>query len=686
MFNVLNQLAGEIGAAGTPQVTTSFGYDNNGNQVAIAAPMSRTTAQSYDELNRLTGVTDPTAGVTAYGYNALDQLISVTDPRSLATTYTYNGLGDLQQQVSPDSGTTTKTYDSGGNLSTSTDARGAISTYTYDSLDRVKTAAFKLGVTTDQTITYNYDAGTDGKGRLTSASDSDHSMNWTYDALGRVTSKSQTVGGITKTVGYGYTNGQLTTMTTPSGLTLAYGYANNHITSIRLNSIYVVLSNVLYEPFGPPRLWTWGNGTVASRTYDQDGKVTQIDSAGLKTYGYDDAFRITGITDTTNAANSWTYGYDAQDRLTSAAKPSQAFGWSYDADGNRLTQSGPISQSITYPTTSNRAGTITGSANGAYSHDAAGNIIGDTVRSFSYNHRGRMKTSTVTGGGTTTYIYNALGQRIRKSGSRLFVYDEAGHLIGEYNASTGALIQETIWMGDIPVSVVVPNGGGYIHTDHLNTPRKITSVNNDLLWQWDSLPFGNGAPNQNPQGLGVFSYNLRFPGQYYDSETGLHYNYFREYDPYTGRYVQSDPIGLEGGLNTYLYVDADPVDSVDPLGLATFKWRRCNGAEVNTCKEYCDKVIGRPYVSCRARVGFRQNISTLDYYNLPTGLSCNCAQPPDPVPAPALVCDENCKKVAARTAVVGGAILALVIAKKCVGVAMLPTPLAPAGLGLIFTP
>lgn len=162
VFNTLNQLAQEIGAAGTPAVTTTFGYDNNGNQTSINAPLGRNTAQSYDELDRLTQVTDPLNGVTQYGYNALDQLISVTDPRNKVTNYAFNALGDLKVQTSPDTGVTTNTYDSGGNLKTSNDARNKTGTYGYDALNRVTSLAF-----TDQTITYTYDGGTNQKGRLT---------------------------------------------------------------------------------------------------------------------------------------------------------------------------------------------------------------------------------------------------------------------------------------------------------------------------------------------------------------------------------------------------------------------------------------------------------------------------------------------------------------------------------------
>jgi len=109
----------------------------------------------------------------------------------------------------------------------------------------------------------------------------------------------------------------------------------------------------------------------------------------------------------------------------------------------------------------------------------------------------------------------------------------------------------------------------FIHPDHLNTPRLITNAAQQVVWRWDNDdPFGNNPPNENPSGLGQFTCNLRMPGQYYDKETNLHYNYFRDYDPAIGRYIQSDPIGLAGGINTYAYVGGNPLSRIDPTGEA----------------------------------------------------------------------------------------------------------------------
>jgi RHS repeat-associated protein len=572
VFNTLNQLWKEIGAAGTAALTTTFAYDNNGNETNINAPLSRNSVQAYDELDRLKQVTDPLSGITLYGYNALDQLISVTDPRSKVTTYSYNALGDLKQQVSPDTGTTVNTYDSGGNVATSTDARSKTGTYAYDALNRVTSLTYP-----DQTITYTYDTGTNQDGRLTQVTDASGSTAWIYDTHGRVLTKQQTMGSISKTVGYAYDSfGRLQTLTLPSGNTITYGYTDGKVTSLTLNGSTTILSNVLYQPFGSTRGWTWGNSTLAVREYDTDGKITDIDSAGLKAYTYDDAFRITGITDASSPNLSQAYGYNLLDRLTSATGTGLNQGWTYDANGNRLTQTGSQPSTYTISSTNNRIASITGSLTRTYGYDNAGNTTSDRTATFSYNDAGRMVSATKASV-TTNYALNTLGQRVKKSSggsSTYLVYGEAGHLLGEYDTA-GNLLQETVWFGDTPVAILTPNGGSgvstfYIHTDHLNTPRRVSRPSDDVvLWRWDADPFGTTPANEDPDGdTQVLTFNLRFPGQFVDAETAPHYNYYRDYDPATGRYVQSDPIGLNGGANTYSYAISNPLTAIDPAGLA----------------------------------------------------------------------------------------------------------------------
>jgi RHS repeat-associated protein len=214
-----------------------------------------------------------------------------------------------------------------------------------------------------------------------------------------------------------------------------------------------------------------------------------------------------------------------------------------------------------------------------------------------------------------SYVYNASSQRVRKSGTGIetyFVYDEAGHLLGEYG-SGGALIQETVWMNDTPVATLRPHGSGveiyYVHTDHLDTPRKVTPPDDNLqVWRWDSDAFGSTLPNENPEGAGTFRYKLRLPGQYYDGESGLHYNYRRDYDPMAGRYIESDPIGVMGGIDTYNYTSQNPISRSDPTGelwqaplIFCARWPRLCGAALaclrnpKQCAQKSCALVGRLY-------------------------------------------------------------------------------------------
>jgi RHS repeat-associated protein len=168
-----------------------------------------------------------------------------------------------------------------------------------------------------------------------------------------------------------------------------------------------------------------------------------------------------------------------------------------------------------------------------------------------------------------------------------YVYDEDGSLLGEYgmggaqSAGQSQYIYLPTAQGPIPMAAEIDNRLYAIHTDHLGTPRRLTQADGQAAWQWAYTPYGDEAPTlgakrftnetTNPStgstGIAPVRFNLRYPGQYFDEESGLHYNYFRSYDPRTGRYTQTDPIGLDGGWNRFSYVEGNPLSMTDPEGL-----------------------------------------------------------------------------------------------------------------------
>ncbi|GAA6121153.1 RHS repeat-associated core domain-containing protein [Acidovorax sp. FG27] len=197
-----------------------------------------------------------------------------------------------------------------------------------------------------------------------------------------------------------------------------------------------------------------------------------------------------------------------------------------------------------------------------------------------YDLRQRLATLTTTAG-TTRYTYDAGGQRVRKAGPAtgtvLYVYDPQGQLLGEYD-SAGRAIREYVWLHSMPVAIFTPQSATsavtappvvyYLHADHLGTPRVAMDTSGNVRWSWLADPFGASAANEAPTAsMAPLKVSLRLPGQVFDQESGLHYNYMRDYFPGTGRYVQSDPIGLRGGVNTFAYVGGHPLSYSDPSGL-----------------------------------------------------------------------------------------------------------------------
>ncbi len=203
------------------------------------------------------------------------------------------------------------------------------------------------------------------------------------------------------------------------------------------------------------------------------------------------------------------------------------------------------------------------------------------LREFVYNAANRMSEVRHDGATAMQYRYNGLGEQVLKfnaSRRTVTVYDESGRWIGDYDSATGNPIQQAIWLHDLPVGLLVGSGASqtlyYIEPDMLGTPRVVLNpTTGQAVWRWDLTgeAFGDTEPSQDPDGDGqAFVFDMRFPGQRFDAATGMSYNYFRDYESATGRYPQSDPIGLRGGVSTYGYASQRPLNLFDPNGLLAF--------------------------------------------------------------------------------------------------------------------
>jgi len=611
---------------------TGYAYDANGNTDTVTDALSRITDNDYDPLNHLSKTIKDVGGLnvtTKFKYDAQDHLTEVIDPKNLSTKYGYNGLGDLLQLDSPDTGITGYTYDSAGNRKTETDARNVTAVYGYDALNRITSithpdSSLNVGYSYDTAPSTCPSGETFAAGRLSQLTDSSGHTQYCYDRFGQLARKVQVTNGQAFTVRYGYTKaGQLSSVTYPDGTVADYVRdGQGRTTEVGVtrsgNPRQVLLTAANYYPFGPVAEWAFGNGRLFQRTLNQNYQpgIVQDQSIGGLSLGYE--FDAVGNLVKLRNGNQnepplRRYAYDALNRLTESRAGSTDTlleAYSYDATGNRLsTTDNGATKAHTIATSNHRLMDVGGEAR---SYDNAGNTLSIGNSGFAYNEAGRM-SQAANGSATATYAYNGMGERVRRtvgSAGTIAVYDEAGRWLGEYG-STGDVQQQVIWLDNLPVGVIatvttsedqdnpgdpgpgdpigpLPSTEGnitassstaapatqlhYVEPDHLGTPRVVVDPSRNVaIWKWDLTGdvFGGDVPVEDVDGDGSsFVFNLRFPGQRYDAVSKLNYNYFRDYDPASGRYVQSDPIGLRGGISTYGYVAGAPLALTDPYGLA----------------------------------------------------------------------------------------------------------------------
>ena len=601
LYDNFNRLIQDIGGANPSTEITKYGRDNQGNLTSVTDPLGHVTKNIYDALNRLIQAIEPSAvgtglgGVTQYFYDGLDQPTQVLTPRLVKNLFSFDGLGNLTWQGSLDLGRDDNVFDAAGNIVRSANnRRGTVTYFTYDAQNRPTQVIWAQAVTGTGVLShpnvihkYVYDQGTYAKGKLTGVTDAAGSTTYTWDQKGRLSQEVRTLAGLSYATGYAYDAfGRLNQITYPSGRTVNYSFdALGRISQIDTTfggAAQMVAGSVAYAQSlsgapgsGGVKSLVFGNAGSYSRTYDLDGRVSAYTLGSLKrALTYDAYSRITGFTHD-NSVYDQTFGYDNLSRLTSWLGPNTSQSFTYDMDGNRTSSTVGASINVyTYATGSNQLTSIVGPVTRILTYDT-GDLRQDG-RTFLDDARGRLYR-VINGETSTSYKVNAAGQRVLKTAGdgsvTVYHYDKDGNLIAESTAA-GQVTHEYIYLNGMVIAVVdatAPSALNFVYPDHLGTPRVIVDVSNTPVWRWDSAdPFGTSAPST----TGSFTFNLRFPGQYFDQETSLHYNYFRDYDPSIGRYVQSDPIGLKGGVNTFSYVRSNPVSNADPSGLIDYTTRQ----------------------------------------------------------------------------------------------------------------
>lgn len=558
-FNGVGDLVARFDGNGNKR---AFGHDAAGNITGTLSALGHLSQITFDSLNRQASNTAPDGGVTSVQYNALDEVTTYRDPSNIASTYAYTGLGRLKSITSPDSGTAFFYYDTAGNLVARVDGNGARSEFTYDALNRLIGEVDGVGSANSLHTTFQYGTGTSSE-LLTEVLSDSAEIEYTYNTLGRLLSESiSTTSGTIRSTSYTYVNGRVATMRYPSGMLLTYQYDQNGRISDLTADETTIAGDIQHAPFGAVSSFISLSGQTLTRTYDLN---RQVIGATL------------GPSASTLAKSS-SFIYDPADRLIGAqSEGGISSTYSYDLNGNRLSSS--IGQSISIyqnAVGSNRVDSVSSSSGGLnelYQYDSAGNVVVRNAEVFGYDSRNVLVSAT--GPYSASYSFDGLGRRIRKSLAGLavdFVYGSDRRILGQY-ASDGTSSEE-VYLEGIPVSTVRIDSAGnrtfyVVYSDEQGTPRRVADSQGIVRWEWMGEPFGATSPDENPSGVGPFTYNLRFSGQFFDAESTLSQNNYRSYDAMLGRYTQYDPSGLPSGGNPYVYANSNPLSWTDTLGLAT---------------------------------------------------------------------------------------------------------------------
>lgn len=544
-------------------------YDAHGRPTVGTDELGNTVKLGYDHRGNLISVTDELGHVTRMEYDRRDRLVKETNAVGQATTYKYDAAGRLQELLRPNGFKLTFEFDAGGRLQ--------------------RRNSYRPDGSLELSDGFTWDDGN----RLVGWTTNNASSASTFDDASRLLSETVTVEGVAMTRRYTYhPNGQVATFTGPDGVTLTYSYDGNgdlsrvdipgegsisavsrkwtEATKVVLpgGTTQEVERNGLLSPT-QLRVRTPGQTVLFEQqsTYGLLGEPTSRTTQGQRVdYTYDDALRLLKADATGWGGLTETFTLDAADNRLSDNRVPET--WKYD-DANRLLQRGNVT----------------------YQYDAAGNLVHKSDPSLveprsntTYMYDGHNRLIEVRDGAgqvLSRYSYDPFGYRLSKevtaigaantrapAGKRYFLQAEEG-LLAEV-AENGEVLQGYGWQRGQPYSTSPlflrsAKGYFYYHNDPLGVPRQLTEKSGAVVWSATNVSaFGEMSADS---GSAIVDQPWRLPGQYYDIETGFHYNLHRYYSPKLGRYVTKDPYGFAAGPNLYVYGNASPTFYVDPYGL-----------------------------------------------------------------------------------------------------------------------
>ncbi|AWF80171.1 hypothetical protein BTJ40_04690 [Microbulbifer sp. A4B17] len=615
-------------------------YDLAGNLILKTDALKNNVHYQYDNLNRLIAIIDPVNGKekkTEFVYDSRDNLIQVKDPEGRLTAYTYDRNDRLITEAKHDFiGTNTQqvySYDSNGNLIEVINAQKEKRVLSYDDANRLSKLEVFFSNTNEfpiKIVDYYYNSKNQYIGYLqypgadvanASADIVRHGESYSYNSLNRLeTVKVDYYGegdqaesvAFSKTYSYTYYgNGQKKTYTNPEGITYTYYYNNNN----QLAAVHIPNEGQLawtdFHWLAPQTLLLPGGNRI-TLSYDDFSRVKNqvlVDSAGKDKakviYEYDLEGNVRSIS---TEYGEYRLEYDDLYRMTSASYVLDLFenneSFTYDGVGNRISykleKGGSVNNFSSVPSLSNYNNrNQLESTTGDYSANFTYGNNGHTVQKvkngvkwdYHYNHEERLIAVAKDGITVGKYRYNPYGQRIYKEteSATYFLYnqegmaaeyDHGGNLIREYHFKPGMP-----WMTEPLFQRVASGEINYYQNSRQGVPQKMLSKSGEVSWEARYFSFGKAKTI-----VSIVENNLRFPGQYFDSESGLHHNYMRDYDPELGRYIQADPVGLKGGLGNYIYVGNNPSFWSDPLGLYRVHFESpCSGikgfSQGNECRK-----------------------------------------------------------------------------------------------------